>query len=79
MISIDVRVRLMPHGLIVTYNRFQLYRRPSGIRKKPKIRTMTAGADVNKAHKDGFTPLSVASYKGHASIVKLLKEYGAKE
>ena len=38
---------------------------------------MTAGADVNKADIDGWTPLLVASDKGRTEIVKLLIEKGA--
>ena len=38
---------------------------------------MTAGAKVNKADKDGETPLLVASGNGHTEIVKLLIEKGA--
>jgi len=40
------------------------------------------GADVNaKASKAGknYTPLSIAKEMGHTQIIKLLKEYGAKD
>ena len=40
---------------------------------------MTAGADVNKADKDGKTPLYKASLYGRPQIVKLLIAAGAKE
>ncbi len=43
---------------------------------------LEAKADVNaKAHLDGkdYTPLSIAKMMGRAEIVKLLKEYGAKD
>ena len=35
------------------------------------------GADVNKAHKDGCTPLYVASENGHTEIVNVLIKEGA--
>ena len=43
---------------------------------------LDANADVNaKVHAGGkdYTPLSMAIARGHAEIVKLLKEHGAKE
>ena len=33
---------------------------------------MASKANVNAAHKDGFTPLYVASENGHVEVVKLL-------
>ena len=38
---------------------------------------MTAGADVNKADIDGWTPLLFAAYGGHTETVKWLIEKGA--
>lgn len=38
---------------------------------------MTAGADVNKADKDGRTPLHFAAYEGRTEIVKVLIAAGA--
>ena len=38
---------------------------------------LTAGTDVNKADKDGQTPLYWAAYKGHTECVKLLIDAGA--
>ena len=43
---------------------------------------LEAKADVNaKAHLDGkdYTPLSIAKMMGRAEVIKLLKEYGAKD
>ena len=36
-----------------------------------------AGADVNKARNDGWTPLYSAASKGHEAVVKALIEAGA--
>ena len=35
------------------------------------------GADINKAMNDGFTPLLMASLKGHVEVVGVLVENGA--
>lgn len=35
------------------------------------------GADLNKSHDDGGTPLIVACFKGHLTIVRILVEAGA--
>ena len=38
---------------------------------------LRAGADKEKANKDGWTPLIVASNKGHTEIVEILIRAGA--
>ena len=40
---------------------------------------LVAGADVNAKENEGDTPLSIAKQKEHTQIIKLLKEYGAKD
>jgi len=39
---------------------------------------LAAGANVNAADNDGFTPLTIASQQGHDDIVQLLRAAGAK-
>ena len=36
-----------------------------------------AGADLDKANNDGWTPLWIASQNGHLEVVRLLVEAGA--
>ena len=40
-------------------------------------RLVDAGADVNLADKDGWTPLSVAAFYGHAEVISALLSAGA--
>lgn len=39
---------------------------------------LDAGANVNQADKDGWTPLSVAAEKGHDGVVEMLRDAGAR-
>ena len=46
-------------------------------RAKLAQKLIAAGADVNLADKDGWTPLSVAAFYGHPELIKLLLAAGA--
>jgi len=40
---------------------------------------LAAGANVNAANIEGYTPLFIASSQGHADVVQLLQTAGAKK
>jgi len=41
------------------------------------VKPFVEKGDINKANSDGFTPLLIAAYYGHTSLVKYLVENGA--